>query len=578
MADETRNIVYTVDVNTGKATSDVRTLTEETTDLEQQIERTKLAGQKFADLLEVGAGLTGGVAAFQGITTLAGVENEKLAETLTRLMALQTTMSGLQQVANLFRTENLFLTKLLTKAIKAKNWVMKQSVGLQIAMTGGLVLLVAGIVSLMRSTGELTEEQKAYNEELKETQKLINEANYSEQLKAQERRLAVLKAEGGEQEKILELERKINSERVEEAKLMVTSLVDQAAANKLKRDALQTEIDQGFYIQENGIKIIGFREGEEKATEKLNKLKKDQLDLELAKEKAVTNANDETAKMQLFEIEHIKKLKEEEAKPAPVKGETFEEKQARRKQEAWDMEHFMNGVNKEIEESGAEAKAEAEQKELDAAAEQATKLEAIAKNSNANIVKNDEDAINKKIAARNFWLEQTVKVLDTVSNIQEVAMNIELKNAGENEAAQERIRKKYFEQNKKVEMAQALISTYQSATAVFRATALNPISVLFPAAPYIAAGAAYAYGASNVAKIAAQTYQGGSSGPAPVQASNAFGSTISSNTNNDNGSGVTDPQNITPTVEPEPIKVVVLASDITGVQDELAFVEAVSTL
>jgi len=578
MADETRNIVYTVDVNTGKATSDVRTLTEETTDLEQQIERTKLAGQKFADLLEVGAGLTGGVAAFQGITTLAGVENEKLAETLTRLMALQTTMSGLQQVANLFRTENLFLTKLITKAIKAKNWVMKQSVGLQIAMTGGLVLLVAGIVSLMRSTGELTEEQKAYNEELKETQKLINEANYSEQLKAQERRLAVLKAEGGEQEKILELERKINSERVEEAKLMVTSLVDQAAANKLKRDALQTEIDQGFYIQENGIKIIGFREGEEKATEKLNKLKKDQLDLELAKEKAVTNANDETAKMQLFEIEHIKKLKEEEAKPAPVKGETFEEKQARRKQEAWDMEHFMNGVNKEIEESGAEAKAEAEQKELDAAAEQATKLEAIAKNSNANIVKNDEDAINKKIAARNFWLEQTVKVLDTVSNIQEVAMNIELKNAGENEAAQERIRKKYFEQNKKVEMAQALISTYQSATAVFRATALNPISVLFPAAPYIAAGAAYAYGASNVAKIAAQTYQGGSSGPAPVQASNAFGSTISSNTNNDNGSGVTDPQNITPTVEPEPIKVVVLASDITGVQDELAFVEAVSTL
>ena len=578
MADETRNIVYTVDVNTGKATSDVRTLTEETTDLEQQIERTKLAGQKFADLLEVGAGLTGGVAAFQGITTLAGVENEKLAETLTRLMALQTTMSGLQQVANLFRTENLFLTKLLTKAIKAKNWVMKQSVGLQIAMTGGLVLLVAGIVSLMRSTGELTEEQKAYNEELKETQKLINEANYSEQLKAQERRLAVLKAEGGEQEKILELERKINSERVEEAKLMVTSLVDQAAANKLKRDALQTEIDQGFYIQENGIKIIGFREGEEKATEKLNKLKKDQLDLELAKEKAVTNANDETAKMQLFEIEHIKKLKEEEAKPAPVKGETFEEKQARRKQEAWDMEHFMNGVNKEIEESGAEAKAEAEQKELDAAVEQATKLEAIAKNSNANIVKNDEDAINKKIAARNFWLEQTVKVLDTVSNIQEVAMNIELKNAGENEAAQERIRKKYFEQNKKVEMAQALISTYQSATAVFRATALNPISVLFPAAPYIAAGAAYAYGASNVAKIAAQTYQGGSSGPAPVQASNAFGSTISSNTNNDNGSGVTDPQNITPTVEPEPIKVVVLASDITGVQDELAFVEAVSTL
>ena len=41
-----------------------------------------------------------------------------------------------------------------------------------------------------------------------------------------------------------------------------------------------------------------------------------------------------------------------------------------------------------------------------------------------------QGTIPEKIKKRNFWLEQTTKVLDTVSNIQEVAMNIELKNAG----------------------------------------------------------------------------------------------------------------------------------------------------
>jgi len=52
-----------------------------------------------------------------------------------------------------------------------------------------------------------------------------------------------------------------------------------------------------------------------------------------------------------------------------------------------------------------------------------------------------------------------------------------------------------------------LIQTYQGANAIFASAAANPATVLFPAQPFIAAGAAVAAGLAQVAKITKTQYE-----------------------------------------------------------------------
>jgi hypothetical protein len=82
--------------------------------------------------------------------------------------------------------------------------------------------------------------------------------------------------------------------------------------------------------------------------------------------------------------------------------------------------------------------------------------------------------------------------------------------AGKSEAAAKRA----FKIQKAISIAQATISTYESANAIFASTAASPITALFPAAPFVAAGIAVAAGLANVATIASQQFQGSSTPPA----------------------------------------------------------------
>lgn len=79
--------------------------------------------------------------------------------------------------------------------------------------------------------------------------------------------------------------------------------------------------------------------------------------------------------------------------------------------------------------------------------------------------------------------------------------------AKKDEASQKRA----FRAQKAISIAQATIDTYASANAAFLSTQKNPVSILFPAAPYIAAGAAVAAGIANVATISKQQFTGGTS-------------------------------------------------------------------
>jgi hypothetical protein len=101
-------------------------------------------------------------------------------------------------------------------------------------------------------------------------------------------------------------------------------------------------------------------------------------------------------------------------------------------------------------------------------------------------------------------------VAEAILAVNENRMNAELKAAGEDEAKKEEIKKKYFEKNKKTQIALAYINTFQSAVSAFAAMAAIP--VVGPALGAVAAAAAIVAGLANVAKIKASTYEGGSAG------------------------------------------------------------------
>jgi hypothetical protein len=140
--------------------------------------------------------------------------------------------------------------------------------------------------------------------------------------------------------------------------------------------------------------------------------------------------------------------------------------------------------------------------------------------------------------------------------------------AKDNEKSQRRA----FEINKRLQIAQAIISTYQGANNIFASAAANPKSVLFPAQPFIAAGLAIVSGLANVATISRQQFQGGSAG-------GGGGTTTAPNF----GAGETAPTiapvtNTSTLIPQEPQQVFVTETDITNTQNQVAVIETQATI
>ena len=149
-------------------------------------------------------------------------------------------------------------------------------------------------------------------------------------------------------------------------------------------------------------------------------------------------------------------------------------------------------------------------------------------------------------------------------------MNLTNAFAKNNEKSQRRA----FEINKKLQIAQAVISTYQSATGAYATASLNPISVYFPAYPSIMAGIAVATGLANVAQISKQQFQSSSTGGG-AQAMPNFG-----------GGGSVSAPNLAPTnqstlipqdEEVNATQVFVTETDITNTQNKVNVIETQAT-
>ena len=199
-------------------------------------------------------------------------------------------------------------------------------------------------------------------------------------------------------------------------------------------------------------------------------------------------------KRRIFELNAAitKKIEQDTAGAGPERTGITDfnaELEAQRSAQDFSIQLMQEGVDKEI------AMADAKYAALrDAAKGNAEQLAIIAQMNADEVAQIEKNAQMQK-------LDFAKQTLDGIAQITSAF--------GKNN---EKTAKAAFKVQKAISIAQATISTYESANAVFASTAKNPITVAFPGAPFVAAGVAVAAGLANVATIASQQFQGSTSG------------------------------------------------------------------
>ena len=177
--------------------------------------------------------------------------------------------------------------------------------------------------------------------------------------------------------------------------------------------------------------------------------------------------------------------------------------------------------------------------------------------------KAQKDKLDAFMATSDMISKSTQDGLSTLLSLNELF-------AGKSEQSQ----KKAFQRNKALQIAQAGVATYQSATAAYASQVIpgDPTSV---ARGFIAAAAAVAAGLANIAKIKATTF----SSPAPSGGSSGGGGGLSSTGVASSGAPEFNPLSALNFNQPQQIQpAYVLASDIASSMEARSKVEDLSRL
>lgn len=486
-------------------------LKEDLADFNQRIEALNPEA-KFRALGTAIQGVAGGFTAAQGAAALLGSESEDLQKTLVKLQGALAISQGLNDIRGL--GDAFGNLKIVAKDAldSIKNAFLSNpifTIGLTIATA-----LVATFATLALRESEAEKNLREYNETqdrvLKKAQEILTVKE-----KGYEREIALAKAAG---EETFALEQKKLETTIRRVELEIQALRRKAEAETNFAKERQKEVDQASSLFKQA------RELELKET----------VDSTKEKNKRIKELDDE-----LFGLttQLLANQKSEEKKNNDEKLKNYQDYLSKKEKADQD---YLERLRRLEADRLDEAKREAEyQKEIDAKAkqneeklaqEQEFQLRVIGLTLEAQeeldrAIKAQQDKANQQrkdniSAIQGFALETTSQNLDTAEGFMEASMNRQLNAAKGNEAKQEQIRKEFFEKQKKVQIAQGLISTFEGGIQAFKSTAASPITVLFPAAPYIAAASAVAFGLSNVAKIRSMEYQGsggggGSQGSAP---------------------------------------------------------------
>jgi len=260
-------------------------------------------------------------------------------------------------------------------------------------------------------------------------------------------------------------------------------------------------------------------------------------------------------------------------KAAEARAKTLEE----RAKEAQDLADFLL-AKEELENEYLDSKLSKEQQEINAVTDKYFNLLELARINGQDTALLEEaqgsqiNEIRKKYADEEIARQRAIEdaklqtAADTFGAL--IALNESFS------SNDDKLSRAAFERNKKLQIAQALIQTYQGANAAFAAGAANPITVGFPAYPGIMAALAVAAGLANVNNIRKQKYQGGSGGGGSTAPSGGYGGGVG-------GGGEAPtiaPANTSTLVPQNDTRVFVTETDITATQNQVAVIQGQATI
>ena len=172
-----------------------------------------------------------------------------------------------------------------------------------------------------------------------------------------------------------------------------------------------------------------------------------------------------------------------------------------------------------------------------------------------------------RLALNQERLESATQVIGAIGSLNSAALATDLKNAGDNEALKEKLRKASFEREKKLNIAMALVNGAQAQMSILAQTPKADFGI----ATAIAMGAAAITTIAQIAAIKATTYQGGGSVATSPSAEVSAGGA-----GNAGGGAQITPVSNTSTILGNQ-QVFVTETDITSTQNNVSVIEESAT-
>lgn len=423
-----------------------------------------------------------------------------------------------------------FLTAPLTLLLSTVDSVGKalgQDFGLEEKFSGGLAKMIFDPEEVASEGDKAIEEAKKANAKLKNDraglQLQLNAIDQKAADEAKSKRDATAKQQADDLKKSNEEQQKIQEDHLKKTKELKNQFDVDSLADQQAKDRLALEQKQKTQTEELDLLIKGYQDKKNLTAEEKESLA---ILLEEQKQLRLTQAKetDNLLKAQAEQAQKDKEAKDKENFDKEMAN--LQDSQAQKRAEL--DKQYADGLIK-LEEY------QQKQRELDIAALQENLALAQQNNQDttaaeeayyaklAELRQQDADADKAaneqkkqdRLAQIQGALTAANDIVGAVGAVQEMQMAKDLKAAGDNAAAQEAIKKEYFEKNKKVQIAQAIIAAIQGAIGAF--TSMAAIPVVGPVLGGIAAAAALVTGYANVEKIKATQYQsstppGGSGG------------------------------------------------------------------
>jgi hypothetical protein len=393
-------------------------------------------------------GIAGGFAAAQGAIALFGGESEELQKTLVRLNAAMAFSQGLSQLEGLKDSFGAVGRMIETNVIPALSTLR----GAFIATGIGAVIAAVGVLAanwdkVMRFVKGTSYEQEKYTKHLKETTEQTKKA--LEQFDLEEARLRSI---GVAEKEIIMLRRQKRQEAIDAQRLELEN----------QKKILEQQIDN--FAKQAAESATGLASGNIVPYVYNMLFGEDVKDIKGAQDK-VKELNDSIRALQVQQYTDLKTFNDLVVK----------EKEDNRQKQLKAEEKFTKEMYKQIDAQKRAIQSLREMEEEVDYARWKKDQEEFKKRNDAMI-----DLEVQKVENQRQLANETFGILQNLNTL-----------AGEN-----------FEVQKSLSIAQTGIDTFEATQSSFKAATKNPITTVFPAYPYIAAGLALTAGLVRMRQMA----------------------------------------------------------------------------